>query len=163
MPTVHCGRPLDQRHDPPLLGTSVVVVLQSSSDALPKQHQLPYKNLLMLLLLVQLLLQDSANAQRTCLPRKLVSRPLVTRSIFHRILQTGLFGNQINTKKQALNISSSRENCAFLHAPSLRLDNSRIRELAIIRRLRLPAHSKRAPACNPGSWRRVSACALSPP
>ena len=54
-----------------------------------------------------------------------MSRPLVTRSIFHRLLQTGLFGNQINTKKQALNISSSRENCAFLHAPSLRLDNSR--------------------------------------
>ena len=63
MPTVHCGRPLDQRHDPPLLGTSVVVVLQSSSAALPKQHQLPYTNLLMLLLLVQPLLQDSANAQ----------------------------------------------------------------------------------------------------
>ena len=54
-----------------------------------------------------------------------MSRPLVTRSNFHLILQTGLFGNQINTKKQALNISSSRENCAFLHAPSLRLDNSR--------------------------------------
>ena len=78
-----------------------------------------------------------------------MSRPLVTRSIFHRILQTGLFGNQINTKKQALNISSSRENCAFLHAPSLRLDNSRIRELAIIRRLRLPAHSKRSAGLQP--------------
>ena len=78
-----------------------------------------------------------------------MSRPLVTRSIFHRILQTGLFGNQINTKKQALNISSSRENCAFLHAPSLRLDNSRIRELAIIQRLRLPAHSKRSAGLRP--------------
>ena len=63
--------------------------------------------------------------------------------------ETGLFGNQTNTKKQALIISSSRENCAFLHAPSLRLDNSRIRELAIIRRLRLPAHSKRSAGLQP--------------
>ena len=81
--------------------------------------------------------------------KELVSRPLVTRSIFHRILQTGLFGNHINTKKQVSNHSSSRENCAFLHAPSLRLDDSGIRELAIIRRLRLPAHSKRSAGLQP--------------